>query len=565
MHAAQRYQRPLSKLSPGAFCQASLWRQVTGVGAGAGTAIASSARARIMTIRSVHGAATADATASFLSKHPALPTMTLPKRGLVLSKLGFGAYRVNSSQSAHRAALVKAVQAGVNVIDTSSHFGHGASEKFIGETLDGLFKQDVIKREQVVVVSKAGFILPPTTDFPTAELENVPSYAAISATSYHSIHPNYLKAQISQSLDRLKMDKLDIFMLNNPERMLGDRMQPGGFSKSKLYKEIAEAFAYLDTEVAAGRIGGYGICSNALHIPTTEDHLSLKTILKTQQDFGWKLENFVAVQAPLNLFERDLITEEGSTKSLASEAKEHDIFVFTNRPLNAIAAGQIVTLENKGQHTRQENSVKLLETLDLGFSSLAEMELDIKDMIDEESIAMKFVWSEVLSENLARLSSNYFAAKHFLEREVLPAIDRDLKILEDSTNEQPDRDDKETIATWIHRYRREAASLTKDIASFCQLDSDKRNDELNLVLGLICREFVSDVGENKVDNIGSPLSTKSIQYCIAQENVGCTLVGMRTPEYVHDAVAAAEASRRLTKRDLGLIAQCPLLLNTTSE
>ncbi|KAG0376962.1 hypothetical protein BGX24_006944 [Mortierella sp. AD032] len=563
VHAAQRYQRPLSRtLSSTAFRQVSLWRQG---GAGAGTGVANTARVGIMTSRSVHGAATPDATAAFLSKHPALPTATLPKRGLVLSKLGFGAYRVNSSQSAHRAALVKAVQAGVNVIDTSSHFGHGDSEKFIGETLDDMFKQDAIKREQVVVVSKAGFILPPTTDFPTSELENVPSYAAISTSSYHSIHPVYLKAQISQSLDRLKMDKLDIFMLNNPERMLGDRMQPGGFSKSKLYKEIAEAFAYLDTEVEAGRIGGYGICSNALHIPTTEDHLSLKTILKTRQDFGWKLENFVAVQAPLNLFERDLVTDEGSAKSLATEAKEHDIFVFSNRPLNAIAAGQIVTLENKGQHSRQENSVKLLEMLDLGFSSLAEMELDIKDMIDEESIAMKFVWSEVLSENLTRLSSNYFAAKHFLEREVLPAIDRDLKILQDSTNDQQDRDDKETIATWIHRYRREAETLTKDIASFCQLDSDKRNDELNLVLGLICREFVSDVGQDKVDNIGSPLSTKSIQYCVAQENVGCTLVGMRRPEYVHDAIAAAEASRRLTQRNLGLIAQCPLLLNTTSE
>lgn len=122
VHATQRYQRPLSRtLSFVAFRQASLWVQ-----GGAETGIANSVRIRIQTSRSVHGvAATSDATAAFMSKHPALPTATLPKRGLVLSKLGFGAYRVNSSQSAHRAALVKAVQAGVNVIDTSSHFGHG--------------------------------------------------------------------------------------------------------------------------------------------------------------------------------------------------------------------------------------------------------------------------------------------------------------------------------------------------------------------------------------------------------------------------------------------------------
>ncbi|KAI8596997.1 NADP-dependent oxidoreductase domain-containing protein [Dissophora ornata] len=529
-----------------------------------------------LAVRSFNNSATPDATAAFLAKHPALPTATIPKRGLVLSKLGFGAYRVNDSQPAHRAALVKAIQAGVNVIDTSSHFGHGASETFVGNTLQDLFKQDKIKREQVVVVSKAGFILPPplsTTTTTTASsssmkdsLESVPSYAKISDSSYHSIHPSYLKSQITASLERLKLEKLDIFMLNNPERMLGDNHLPGGFSKSRLYKEIAEAFVYLDEEVAEGRIGGYGICSNALHMPTTEDHLSLKAIVKTRQDFGWKSENFVAIQVPLNLFEREAVTDVFPAKSLAREAKEFNIFMFTNRPLNAIAGGQIVTLENKGQHSRQEKSAKLLETLDLSFTSLAEMELDIKDMIEEESLALKFVWSEVLSENLSRLSSNYFAAKHFLEREVLPAIDRDLKFLEDSTKgPDQDRDDKDAILSWIDRYRKEAKSLTTDISAFCQLDSDKRNDELNLVLGLVCRDFVSDVGPHKVENIGSPLSTKSIQFCTAHENVGCTLVGMRTPEYVYDAVAAAEASKRLTKTDLELISQCPLLLTTSDQ
>ncbi|KAF9185808.1 hypothetical protein BGZ49_004243 [Haplosporangium sp. Z 27] len=473
----------------------------------------------LLSRRSFNSSATPDATAEFLAKHPALPTATIPKRGLVLSKLGFGAYRVNDSQPAHRAALLKAIQAGVNVIDTSSHFGHGASETFIGITLEDLFKQNQIKREQVV-------------------------------------------SQISASLERLKLDKIDIFMLNNPERMLGDKHIPGGFSKARLYKEIAEAFAYLDQEVAGGRIGGYGICSNALHMPTTEDHLSLKAIVKTRTDFGWNLDNFVAIQAPLNLFERELVTD------------EFNIFVFTNRPLNAIAGGQIVTLENKGQHNRQETAAKLLDTLDLSFNSLAQMELDIKDMIEEESIAMKFVWSEILSENLSRLSSNYFAAKHYLEKEVLPAIDRDLKFLHDSVTRDDNTStleidgefiDKDAVLNWIDLYRKEATALTGDIASFCQLDSDKRNDELNLVLGLICQDFVSDVGPNKVENIGSPLSTKSIQYCTANPNIGCTLVGMRTADYVHDALVATEASKRLTQNHLDLIAQCPLLLATTNE
>lgn len=135
VHAKQRYQGPLSRtLSSVTFRQtpSSLWSQGV-TGAGIGTGFANAVRVGIQTSRSVHGAttaATSDATAAFMSKHPALPTATLPKRGLVLSKLGFGAYRVNSSQSAHKAALVKALQAGVNVIDTSSHFGHGKKIDF---------------------------------------------------------------------------------------------------------------------------------------------------------------------------------------------------------------------------------------------------------------------------------------------------------------------------------------------------------------------------------------------------------------------------------------------------
>ncbi|KAF9425091.1 hypothetical protein BGZ94_007853 [Podila epigama] len=511
-------------------------------------------------------AATAKDTAAFAARAPAMPTSTLHKRGLTLSKLGFGAYRTNHSQDAHRLALEQAVASGVNVIDTSGHFGYGASETFIGTTLKGLFasKPD-LRREQLVVVSKAGFVLPETPGFPQDVLGHVPSYANISENSYHSIHPTFLKDQITQSLERLQLDTIDVFLLNHPERMLGDRQK--AFGKPRLYKEIAEAFAYLDTEVAAGRIGGYGLCSNALHVPTTEDHLSLKALINTRQEFNWKLDNFVAIQVPLNLFERDVVTDVFPAKSLAREAKEYKISVFTNRPLNAIGGGQIVTLENKNHLDRKNVNAKLLDTLGVGFQSLAEMELDIKDMIEEESIALKFIWSEILSENLPRLSSNFFAARHFLQKEVLPAIDRDLKILKDSTmaNEQQDQQDQEEVLSWIDKYRREAQTLVADIASFCQIDSDKRNDELDLVLGLICKDFVSDSGPNAVDGIGSPLSTKAIQYCLAQENIGCTLVGMRTPEYVHDAVVAAEGSHKLTKEDLQAISQCPLLLAVNAD
>jgi aryl-alcohol dehydrogenase-like predicted oxidoreductase len=169
-------------------------------------------------------------------------------------------------------------------------------------------------------VSKVGFVLPSSVFSPTESLQDVPFYAKISETSYHSIHPSYLSAQITASLERLQLDKLDIFILNNPKRMLDDKHLPAGYTKTRLYMEIAEAFVHLDKEVAKGRIGGYGICSNALYLPTTDDHLSLKTIMKSRPDYGWELDNFVAIEAPLNLFEPELVADI-LLKSLAHEAK----------------------------------------------------------------------------------------------------------------------------------------------------------------------------------------------------------------------------------------------------
>ena len=41
----------------------------------------------------------------------------------------------------------------------------------------------------------------------------------------------------------------------------------------------------------------------------------------------------------------------------------------------------------------------------------------------------KFVWGQVLAENFGRLTQDSFAAQHYLEKQVLPAMKRDLEEL----------------------------------------------------------------------------------------------------------------------------------------
>ena len=66
----------------------------------------------------------------------------------------------------------------------------------------------------MVITSKAGYV----NITNAVHLDD--SFAKVNDKSAHSISPEFLNNQISESLSRLNLERLDIFMLNNPERIL---------------------------------------------------------------------------------------------------------------------------------------------------------------------------------------------------------------------------------------------------------------------------------------------------------------------------------------------------------
>lgn len=74
--------------------------------------------------------------------------------------------------------------------------------------------------------------------------------------------------------------------------------------------------------------------------------------------------------------------------------------------------------------------------------------------IEEQSLTSKFVWGQVLSENLARLAQNHFATRHYLTQQVLPAVQKDLEELNTYANNL-DNGEEELAAYqyWIDDYR----------------------------------------------------------------------------------------------------------------
>ncbi|KAI9475348.1 hypothetical protein BDB00DRAFT_859946 [Zychaea mexicana] len=407
--------------------------------------------------------------------------------------------------------------------------------------------------QNLTVVTKAGYLS--ATD--VEGFDENKDYVKINDKSFHAVSAKVIESQISKSLERLKTDKLDIFMINGPERMLMAKNR--GYSSTQLYKDLGETFKYLDAQVANGTIGGYGLCSNTMALPSAVDHVSLSQVL----DACSKPDNFVAVEAPFNIFEREVAVADGS-KTVSDIAKENGIHLMTNRPLNAIANGQIRVLVNHalgGGDTEGSRSSEreLMDKMSKSFDKVSTLESDMLSELplQEDSLTAKFVWGQVLSENLSRLSQNHFAARHYLSQQVLPAVEKDIKILENYAAELED-DRVHAFDDWINEYRESVRVLADDIVGYAYIDTLRKNSELDRILNALSPTLSKQNGHG----LYSPLSVKVLRLLLAHEQVGTVFTGMRDPIYVQDALKAAEESQTnpLGQDDIDEIWRCPIFV-----
>ena len=260
-----------------------------------------------------------------------------------MGQVGFGSYRVSIKSAEHKTALIDALKAGCSLIDTSSNYTNGDSEELIGQVL--------LEHPEFnpIIITKAGYIQ--GKNLKTLEELNEKGLALeglvdLGDTLKHSIHPDFLKSQLDQSLSRLKLASVDYFLLHNPEYYF----QTEGASKDEYYSRIKKAFIYCEEEVAAGRIKAYGISSNNFVLPIDDPQATdLQTILGIVTDL--KAKNFKMVQFPFNLIEIGALEKLGEygDESLLELCMRHGLLSVINRPLNAFSQNKLVrfaTYEN---------------------------------------------------------------------------------------------------------------------------------------------------------------------------------------------------------------------------
>ena len=114
----------------------------------------------------------------------------LGRTGLEVSEIGYGTNmlgRSEVSEAEHIAMVHRAMEVGINFIDTADVYQGERSERMLGKALKG-------RRERMILATKVG-----------------------SAPQDRDISPGHIKEAVEASLSRLQTDYLDVYQLHSPQ------------------------------------------------------------------------------------------------------------------------------------------------------------------------------------------------------------------------------------------------------------------------------------------------------------------------------------------------------------
>ncbi|MEY4064462.1 MAG: hypothetical protein RIR26_670 [Pseudomonadota bacterium] len=276
--------------------------------------------------------------------------------GPLVSLVGFGTYRVGFSPGlGHphcREALEYALLRGVNLVDTSTNYGNGQSELLIGQTLAALVASGKIARDNIVLVSKAGYVQGNTLELAQQREREGRAFDAMfkfGSDLWYCLDPEFILDQLNRARTRLGVDCLDVFLVHNPEYMLKafeHNSIPPEQARDAFYSQLQKCFSALETEVSAGRIRAYGVSSNTLG-STSDDpsSVSLQRLLDAAQKVKPN-HSFKVAQCPLNWIEVNAIAVESADDqdNTLTLAKKHGVGILSNRPFNAMYEGGLIRL-----------------------------------------------------------------------------------------------------------------------------------------------------------------------------------------------------------------------------
>jgi aryl-alcohol dehydrogenase-like predicted oxidoreductase len=261
----------------------------------------------------------------------------------LLSSIGIGTYLGQPDEAtdrAYTAAIVAAVEGGINVIDSAINYRYQKSERSIGAALRELHDKG-FAREEIFLSTKGGYITPdaaepgdPRAYFEREYLQPGVLRAEDVAAGCHAMSPSFLANQLDRSLKNLGVDCVDLYYVHNPETQLGE------VSREEFLRRLRDAFTFLESAVAAGKIRFYGLATwNGFRQPAeAQDHLSLSEVEQAARDVAGAAHHFRFVQLPFNLAMTEALTRanqsiQGPPVSMVQAAEALDITLVASASL----------------------------------------------------------------------------------------------------------------------------------------------------------------------------------------------------------------------------------------
>jgi len=169
-------------------------------------------------------------------------------------RLGFGAMRLTGAdiigrpddEAEARRVVRRAVELGIDFIDTADSYGPGVSERLLGEELD--------EDDDVVVASKAGLLRHREGEWPR-----------------HG-DPQFLHNQVLCSLDRLRTDAIDVYQYHRPD-------------PDTEFEDSVHAFAEMKDEGQVSHVGLSNVSVEQLE--TARDIVDIATV-QNQYNVGFR-------------------------------------------------------------------------------------------------------------------------------------------------------------------------------------------------------------------------------------------------------------------------------------
>ncbi len=479
------------------------------------------------------------ATQAYCARHnlPAHARRVFGKTGLHVSRLGFGGYRIATVDLAHAEALQYALNHGINLIDTSTNYGDGESELLVGQVLQELFAQNKLAREELVVVSKVGYVQGQNLKL-AQDREGrgtpFPELVKYMEGCWHCIHPEFLQDQLERSLARLQLSSLEVLLLHNPEYFLAHAKQrhvPVHEARAEYYRRLAAAFEFLESKVAEGKLAWYGISSNTF--PRAHDDpecTALEEVWKLAERLGAQ-HHFAVIQFPMNLFESGAVFEKNQSagrQTLLEFAREHGLATLVNRPLNAMTGRDMMRLADfetmSLQHAEEiyPQQLATLARLEKEFVDRLAPELALSSRL--EKFEQIFNWAEQLERGL-RFFRDWAHWDHALQYTIKPRCEHALHVLRELTSQV------ETWSAWEKRYRSALDEVLQTLSAVHSRSAAEKSRALKARLEHSMPEFAA-----------APLSQAALRILLNTEGVDAVLLGMRRRSYVTDGLQALRAS-----------------------